>query len=264
MNQTRNPLNRFFGVILWPQTYLNLLYLLLAFPLGLFYFIFLVTGFSVGLALVIVWVGLLILPVVFLIWWVCAALERQLAISLLGEKIPPMEPAKPAEPGFWPAVKAYFSNPVTWKSLLYLFLKFPLGILSFVVLVTLGSVVLSFIAMPVIAIFTTPQVEIAGNIVWQIDTWWEALPLSLAGLVLLFPSLHILNGLAWISGRFAFWMLGYFQPRVPQPEIPQPLPPTPQIPQTPEIATTPLPPETPGTPEQPEQPGEGTSSSGSG
>ena len=39
----------FVGVIANPQSYLNIVYLLLAFPLGTFYFVFLVTGLSLGL-----------------------------------------------------------------------------------------------------------------------------------------------------------------------------------------------------------------------
>ena len=38
----------FFGVIAEPQSYINILYLLLAFPLGIAYFVFLVTGISVA------------------------------------------------------------------------------------------------------------------------------------------------------------------------------------------------------------------------
>ena len=46
----------FFGVIAEPQSYINILYLLLAFPLGIAYFVFLVTGISVGAGLIIIWV----------------------------------------------------------------------------------------------------------------------------------------------------------------------------------------------------------------
>ena len=44
MDTTSTALGRYFGVIVRGQTYLNLVYLALAFPLGLFYFVFLVTG----------------------------------------------------------------------------------------------------------------------------------------------------------------------------------------------------------------------------
>jgi hypothetical protein len=45
MNSFTNILVKFFGVAARSQTYLNLLYLFLAFPLGLAYFIFLVTAY---------------------------------------------------------------------------------------------------------------------------------------------------------------------------------------------------------------------------
>ena len=41
------PLRRFFGVAASGRTYLNLLYIWLAFPLGLAYFIFLITFFEI-------------------------------------------------------------------------------------------------------------------------------------------------------------------------------------------------------------------------
>ncbi len=51
----------FFGALANKQTYLNLAYLMLTFPLGIFYFVFIVVGLSLGLGLVVIWVGLLIL-----------------------------------------------------------------------------------------------------------------------------------------------------------------------------------------------------------
>jgi len=52
--------------------------------------------------------------------------------------------------GIWEKIKAYLNDSFTWKSLIYLFIKFPLGIISFVVLVTLISVALSLIAVPIL------------------------------------------------------------------------------------------------------------------
>src|SRR3954468_22489681 len=74
------------------RSYRNLLYLLLAFPLGLTYFLFLVVGLSLGLGLTIIWVGLPVLLLVLLGSRALSALERQLAIGLLGAEVPPMAP----------------------------------------------------------------------------------------------------------------------------------------------------------------------------
>jgi hypothetical protein len=44
MNETTNSMRKFFGVVARGDTYLNIIYLLLAFPLGIAYFVFLVSG----------------------------------------------------------------------------------------------------------------------------------------------------------------------------------------------------------------------------
>ncbi|MGD0998741.1 MAG: sensor domain-containing protein, partial [Thermoleophilia bacterium] len=80
----RSPPGRFFGIVVRPQSWLNLLYLGLAFPLGLFYFVFLTVCLSVGISLVIIWVGIFILGLTAACWWAFAAFERSLADGLLG------------------------------------------------------------------------------------------------------------------------------------------------------------------------------------
>ncbi|MEE8442664.1 MAG: sensor domain-containing protein, partial [Dehalococcoidia bacterium] len=60
----------FFGVVADPQSYINIFYLFLAFPLGIGYFVFLVTGISVGFGLLIIWVGVPILVLVLAGSWV--------------------------------------------------------------------------------------------------------------------------------------------------------------------------------------------------
>ena len=65
MNETAGFLRRYFGVVAREETYLNLIYLVLAFPLGTVYFVFLVTGISVGIGTAIIWIGIPILLAVF-------------------------------------------------------------------------------------------------------------------------------------------------------------------------------------------------------
>lgn len=49
MNWMKDALIKFFGVAVQGRTYLNMLYLLLSFPLGLSYFVILVTGLALGI-----------------------------------------------------------------------------------------------------------------------------------------------------------------------------------------------------------------------
>jgi hypothetical protein len=222
MDSNKNALEKFFGVAIQSQTYLNALYLLLAFPLGLFYFIFLITGLSLGVGLIIVWVGLLLLVLVFAVWYSLLVLERQMAITLLHEEIPPISHESYSGKSAWQRLKAALSNPVTWKGLLYLFAKFPLGIVSFVVLVTFLSISFALLLAPMYYQWVQPQVTMdMGSVLWSpnwiIDTLPEALVACVAGVFMLFISMHIFNGLAWVSGKFARVMLGNFssQPVVP-------------------------------------------------
>ncbi len=203
MNDMDRYFKTYFGVWLQSQTYLNLAYLLLSFPLGLFYFVFLITGLSIGVPLIILLVGVLILAAVLAASWALAAFERVQAESLLRVKIPPM--ARPGDPnaGFWQRVRDYLTNPVTWKGLLYLVCKFPLGIINFTLVVTVVSVVLAMVAAPFIYPWAT--IDLGFTVV---NSLTDALMLTVIGVLLAPAGLHLLNFLARIQGEFARVMLG--------------------------------------------------------
>ena len=199
---------RFFGVPFRVRTYLNLLFLLLAFPLGLIYFCFFVIGVSLGLATAILLIGFFILAFVGLGWWAFAVFERYQAIWLLGMDIPPMDKPSPKPDGVWNRVVDLLTNPVTWKSLVYLIIKLPLGIFTFIILVTLAGVSIGLIAAPFVYWWLPYGVNVNGPMGWQVDTLWEALIAFIVGVVFGFFSLHVLNYLAYVSGLFAQIMLG--------------------------------------------------------
>jgi hypothetical protein len=202
----RSPFIRFLRAPLELRSYSNLLFLTLAFPLGLGYFIFLSTGLSLGLGLTLIWIGLPILALVFALSWGLMAFERQLAIHLLGATVPPMAPVAPQGPrSFWRTVQDFFANPVTWKGLGYLFIKLPLGIVTFTVTIFMVSLTAAFLL--------TPFAYSAGvlewdSTVWTVDTPGEAVLCGLIGLILVFLSIQVLNGLAWVWRSLASTMLG--------------------------------------------------------
>ena len=151
----------FFGVIAKPQSYVNIFYLLLAFPLGIAYFVFLVTGISLGAGLVVIWVGVPILALVFAGSWAICGFERILAVKLLKEDIPHAARRRPVVSagqdlstverlfvGVWRRFKSHLSNRLTWTGMLYLLIKFPLGIASFTIVVTLVSVSVALLTAP--------------------------------------------------------------------------------------------------------------------
>lgn len=196
-------IRNFFGVVTRKQTYLNLTYLLFSFPLGTAYFIFLVTGLSMGLSLSITLIGIPILILMLVAWWELASFERQLAIWLLGIDIPPMEPRKISNQKMAEKLKGYILNPVTWKGLVFLFIKFPLGI--FTLIVSFVLLVFTIVLISVPFIYNTGYVNFGF---FEVETLGAALVLMLGGLLLGFISLHIMNALAKLSGALAYNLLG--------------------------------------------------------
>jgi hypothetical protein len=196
-----------FAVLREQQTYLNLTYLLLAFPLGIAYFVLSVTGLSLGLGLLIIWVGLFVLLALFAGWWGLANLERFLAISLLGEEIDPLATPLTAKGTVWERTKAHFTHPLTWKSAFYLLLKFPLGIASFVVTITAVSICAALIFAPFI--YQTGNISVFA---WQINNFFEAVLATGIGLFITPYVFQLLNKAARLSGQLARFMLSDGQP----------------------------------------------------
>jgi hypothetical protein len=139
-----------------------------------------------------------------------AAFERQMAIHWLKEEIEPMTQPSAEGEDLWTRFKNYFLNPVTWKGLLYLFLKFPLGIFSFVVLITLVSFTLSFLAMPVLYqgfSIITPEIDFGGGLIWHVDSMSDAVLFTVIGVFLWPVTLHALNGVTWLHAKMAKYLL---------------------------------------------------------
>lgn len=194
--------SRFFGVVAQPRTWLNVAYLWLALPLGLVYFVFLSVGLSLGLSLVVVWVGIPILLVVVGAWWLFGAFERVLANYLLGVEVAPSPRSWELYDTVWGRLKGHFVAGATWRDLLYLFAKLPLGIVSFVLAMTALATTAWLLAMPFFWYF---EVAAVNN---RVPPLWAALLGAPAGVLACFVWLHVLNGWAWVCGRWALLVFG--------------------------------------------------------
>ncbi len=106
--------------------------------------------------------------------------------------------------GAWRRLNAHLANRLTWTGILYLFLKFPLGIASFVIVVVLVAFTGALLAAPFY--FSVDDGIDMG--IWQVDALWEALILTITGIPLAIISLHMMNGAAFLHGRLARLMLG--------------------------------------------------------
>lgn len=212
MSKFTEYLEKFFFVFLRGRTYLNMLYLLLSFPLGIIYFVVFITGFSVGIPLIIVWVGLLVLLGLFALWYFFVVFERKQAIWLLKENIAPINNMDFKGKNLWNKFTASIKNPVMWKGLVFLIIKFPLGIINFSVLVTALSLGLSMLTAPLYYRLFQPHIDLTWTTTPMhyvfVDTLPEALFVALIGFLVLLVSLHLFNGMAYLNGIFARVMLG--------------------------------------------------------
>ncbi|NLV11121.1 histidine kinase [Halomicrobium mukohataei] len=210
------------GVVVRAQTYKNLLYLALTFPLGLFYFTLLVAGVPLGVRLLSVVVGLPVLIGVLVVSDRLLVFERWLACRLLDRSIPL---DRDTEADDW---RDYVRQPITdlgtWVGIAYLAAKFVVGVVTFVVLTVLFVLVASLLLAPLyydttsIGFYLTGPVDFSLSYVvqfwdgaavitlpftitsWQVTTLREALAVSAGGAVLGILSLHLCNLLARVQG----------------------------------------------------------------
>lgn len=201
--------NGFFGVIVRPRSYLNILYLLLGLPLGTLYFTVLVTGLSLGIGLMVL--ALIGIPILIGLWYVVHAflqLERALAVGLVGVDVPPIDPLPTWPGGLWRHFKHFMGHAPTWKGIVYLLLWFPVGIATFTVAVTLVSTSLAMTFAPVY-MWAGDDVTWGS---WTFDPFWWSFLLVPVGIVLGFASLHVMNALATMCAKWTSWSIGSHEP----------------------------------------------------
>jgi signal transduction histidine kinase len=188
-----------------PRTYGRILYLVVAFPLGLTEFCVLVTGISTGLGLAITLVGLPILFAMLYLWRWMAQGERLVIGRLVGVEIAdPYRPA-PAGAGHWGLVRGRLSDPATWKDLLFLLFQFPLGTLAFVVAVAVVSAGGWLLSAPVWYSIDGVTNDFG---LFTVDTLPEALALVPVGALVLFAGIPALGALGRGYGWLAAQLLG--------------------------------------------------------
>ena len=210
-------IGKFFGVVADPRAYAALFYMVLSLATGIFYFTWVVTGISMSAGLAVLIIGIPFVILFFGSVRVLSLVEGRIVEVMLGERMP-RRPLYTGRGKPWlERIKDMFLDPRTWSTLLYFLAMLPLGIVYFTVAVTLLSLAVAFIAAPVLVWFGIAQsgVSIDG---WQVvgindgiaSTFfhgWELPFIWLAGILLLFATLHVARGIGKLHGLFAKHML---------------------------------------------------------
>jgi hypothetical protein len=185
----------------------NLVYLLLALPLGVLYFVILVTGYTLGAGLIITLVGAPILVTMIFVTYLLGDLDRAMTSRLLGLRIAKPEAKPSRDDSARSILVAQLKSMQFWKEFGYLLLKMPLGVVAFTVTITFVSVSLVLIAAPFIVTYV-PDAEMTLWYGLQIDTMQEAVVTSVVGLGLGLITVLLINGFARALGSISVWALG--------------------------------------------------------
>jgi hypothetical protein len=177
-----------------PRGWTQVTHHLLGLPLGTAYFIWIVTGVALGAGLAITLVGIPILTFVLSNMRPLLMAERGLANALLGTRLPPLAIAPRARGGWLGRLKAYWTDGMTWRGMLYLLLRFPAGVLTFSVAVAAYGTALYLLAAPIVAPFDALELGF-----WEPDTVLEGLALAPLGAAALVAAGWISEGLAAMS-----------------------------------------------------------------
>ncbi|HLX46191.1 MAG TPA: sensor domain-containing protein [Bryobacteraceae bacterium] len=187
-------IDRIFGPVLERRTYWHLLHAALSFPLGLLYFVIMIVGLSLGAGLAVLIVGFGILAVTLGVAKLFGRFERELSKAFLGATF---EPRAPRPPGW----RAMLQDRRAWTTVVYLLLRFPVGVAGLI------TGVLFLVSIPLMAapgLYTMLSYSIEGA---PINSSQEALLVSLFGCVLFLLCAHAANAIGAISRRLAMAML---------------------------------------------------------
>jgi uncharacterized membrane protein len=200
----KSAIGRFFGVYTDPRAYTSLLFMILAYITGIFFFVWTVTGLAMSLGFMVLIIGLPFFLLYLGSIRLFSLVEGRIVEVLLGERMPrrPVYPGSKSIP-LMERVKGVFTDPRTWSTILYMILKLPLGILDFVLVVSLGAFSLALILAPLGSHYF-------GDVWFNIDgisflnvPWMLTPILTVLGIILLACLLHNAKGMGWIHGHLA-------------------------------------------------------------
>lgn len=203
----QSALGRFLGVYVDPRAWGALLYMLIAFVTGIFYFTWGVTGVSVSISFLIFIFGFPIALLFLISIRGLALLEGRLVEALLGVRMPRRPLFSHQGMKWFERLKTLVMDRQTWLMLLYMLIQFVLGTVYFVLIVTVLSFSLSFIAIPVLQEYFQLGALVIGNGVrYTFPTW--TYPLWVLGSILLWTFfMNIARGIGQLHGKLAKWIL---------------------------------------------------------
>jgi hypothetical protein len=202
----RSWLGRFFGVYGDPRAWGSVLYMIISLITGTLYFSWAVTGLTLSLSMIIMIFGIPLAALIFLSFRGLAWLEGRIVEALLGVRMP-RRPVFTRKDITWKEkLKAIFGSKITWFSTLFLVIQFPLGIIYFVLFITLLAVGLGFFTFPVLRLIIPINLNM-GNMPLFLDYFffsrWYSPLLMLSGVLITTLTMHLAKGLGSLHAKLA-------------------------------------------------------------
>jgi signal transduction histidine kinase len=199
------------------RSWWELLYALVAFPLGVFGFAFVVGSLFFGICLSVVVVGIVLLALSTLVVRWLGSLNRGLLRRFLDDDVPPPAPFRPRR-GAVGWVRSGVSDRAGWRARAYLVLKFPLALASLIAVVALRIVSLWFVLAPAqwAANIGAENLEIDGIThhyvinfgSYYFDTWQRTLLLVVIGMVGWWLAPWVLRAILYLDRHLLADLLG--------------------------------------------------------
>jgi uncharacterized membrane protein len=204
--QPKSAASGFFGVYTDPHAWGAVLYMLIAFVTGVFYFTWAVTGFSLSVSFALFIFGLPFALLFFISVRGIALLEGRVVEALLGVRMP-RRPLFTQQNLKWiDRLKELATDRHTWFSILYMLTQFILGTVYFVLFTVVLSFSLSLIAIPFLQEAFGQGFVTNNNLRYYLPVWSYPL-LVLGGIFLWTLYMNLARGIGQLHGRMAKSML---------------------------------------------------------
>lgn len=188
-------LKRIFGVLIDPGAYASFLFLIFSLATGVIYFSWAVTGLSLSAGLIILIFGIPFFGLFLLSIQGLALVEGRVVEAMTGVRMPRRPIFQRRDLSAWEKFKHLAGSGSTWKSIIYMIIKLPMGIFSFTVAVTLFSASLGILVSPALQVWFDVPLMTFGETEVYTELWLTPFHLVI-GIALLIGTLHLCRGMA--------------------------------------------------------------------
>jgi hypothetical protein len=203
--ETRSSWARFFGVLAEPKAWGAFFYMLLSFVTGLVFGGWALIAGLISLSTLVFIIGIPIFGLFLLSIRGIALLEGRIVEALLGIRMPRRSLFLDTNLSWKEMFMALIKESLTWKSLLYAALQFPLGLIYSLGILLLFATSLSFIGSPVLELVFHIPLDLFGDNVFT--PIWFLPVVCIAGFFLLPLTFHLARWVGKVHGKYAKSML---------------------------------------------------------